>query len=275
MWLGSDSGSVCQVQLTTPRHTPHATPIITTVISLGPHGSHTPSQALKLAAWQLDASSLKALPCTAQSPPASSRVPGTGQSRASLVPSTTGSIKPAGEQHTITSRQQPPAAEISSSVADLRPVSPFSRVPENLDAHALHQPKTNVAALSTSASSCSPASSLLIKALDRHRLPEQGACQLAHDGPVQHILIAKDRVVTCGGAKCILREWSFLGKLDATHRTCAKGTAAASSGVAQSKSAAWHHMHCMLPSACTILCPAVVTTALIASKVALMCLQDQ
>ena len=54
---------------------------------------------------------------------------------------------------------------------------------------------------------------------------QAGAGKFAHNGPVHHILVVKDRVVTNGGIgmRCNLREWSFLGKLIASHEACNTG----------------------------------------------------
>ena len=235
MWLGTDTGSVCQVQLTTPHHIPCATPIIATVVSLGLQHSHRPSGVPHFAASQNVFPSPKALPPAPHPSPAHFWSPVIEQSTARLMPSKAGSIKDAisTKQQADSTHRQQPTEERSSSTVRLKRVSPFSQVLERWDAHthALHHPKTGAAVHSITASAGSPAipqPALSYQVEDSHRLPEAGPCQLAHDGPVQHILTANDRVVTSGGvgAKCTLREWSCLGKLTASHKTCEKGTAA-------------------------------------------------
>lgn len=49
--------------------------------------------------------------------------------------------------------------------------------------------------------------------------------QLAHNGPVHAIVTMSDRVVTLGGAgsATVMREWTLEGELTATHRPCKQG----------------------------------------------------
>ena len=234
MWVGTETGSVCQLQLTTPCHPSNAPPIIATVVRLGLHSPHRSSEVSEAAVSQETISPL--LRDVLQPPHpslASPCAPGIQQSTVGLVPSKASSVKAVGKQQLDSSSQHLLAAGRSRSAVNLRRISPFGRVHEPLDAHthALHQLKSGVAMHSFTASSGSAAvcpSAVADQVKDSHKLSKMGASQLAHDGPVHHILTAKDRVVTSGGvgAKWTLREWSLLGKPISSHKACEKGIAA-------------------------------------------------
>ena len=112
----------------------------------------------------------------------------------------------------------------------LKRVSPSSQALEALDSRtdALAQSKSDVAAhgITANASGLTTRQLTVAHQLNvRHTLPAMVPSQLAHDGPVLHILVLKDREVTSGGvrARWTLREWSVLGKLIASHKACNKG----------------------------------------------------
>ena len=222
MWLGTVRGSVFRAQIDTPQHSSNGKAVIKVIARL--YGDSSPESLDMYDSQQRHAAAMPFLqPVSAELTHA--------LLKPSNQPSTLPGFCPGSSSHSSHSQQHPFAAGRPAPV-NLSRISPFAKGRWPTSAHACTlsqsehtQQQQNTAAGTQSAGTIPAFGRPASIAKQRLSLPATEACQLAHIGPVHHILIAKERVATHGGVRseALVKEWSLDGALIAKHGACQRG----------------------------------------------------